>query len=337
MKVIRKIKIKSKIGTSKIFQIFGIPMLKSYVKKNQKNLNNKNVFYLKVNRNNNATFVNLQHWIDIADVLGADYYIVCDNNKLKENIYKKACFNNPDIKFIKSCKNKRLKNIVKNIATGSWKKATYAHLTTFYHAKQHGIVSFWNIDADDTVFCMEPEKCAEALNQIEQYACKNDINLFSLDMWRSCTFGRHWSFGVTFIRGQENPFDIIEKKCTNNWKNNYTKYAASYNLDWFFNYLKDNGYLSIETFYIENCMFFHCGDFYNVIGSYASLWHDCKIYYPIMSEVYGNNKLGSLPVAEDCIKFDTGIEREYCQEYALKNLTVINRLPEQLKNLHNIL
>lgn len=354
MKIFQKIKIKNKQGKTRIIVIFGFPLLRFDIKKlkdgskktdiylpgffkdKQNNSNYNHVFYLKVNRNNNSTFVNLQHWIEIAEAMNAKYYIVCDNDKLKENIYKRVCFANPDIKFLKSCKNKRLKKIVNSIATGVWKNATYAHLTTFFHAKQQGTVNFWNIDADDTVFCMEPEKCAEALNQIEQYACKNDINFFSLDMWRSSTYGRHWSFGVTFVRGNENSFDIIEKKCANNWKNNYTEYAASFNLDWFFNYLKDNGYLSIETFYIENCMFFHCGDFYNVIGSHASLWHDGKIYYPIMSEIYGDKKLGILPVANDCIKFDTGIEKEYCQNYALKNLTFLTRMPEQLKKLHNI-
>lgn len=186
MKIFQKIKIKNKQGKTRIIVIFGFPLLRFDIKKlkdgskktdiylpgffkdKQNNSNYNHVFYLKVNRNNNSTFVNLQHWIEIAEAMNAKYYIVCDNDKLKENIYKRVCFANPDIKFLKSCKNKRLKKIVNSIATGVWKNATYAHLTTFFHAKQQGTVNFWNIDADDTVFCMEPEKCAEALNQIEQ-------------------------------------------------------------------------------------------------------------------------------------------------------------------------
>ena len=83
-------------------------------------------------------------------------------------------------------------------------------------------------------------------------------------------------------------------------------------------------------------MFFHCGDTYNVIGSHASFWHEGKIYYPVMSEVYGDKNLGVLDISPDCIKFDIGLQKEYCQNYALKNLTFLSRMPEQLRKLHNI-
>lgn len=79
---------------------------------------------------------------------------------------------------------------------------------------------------------------------------------FSLDMWRSSTHGRHWSFGITFVRGNDMVFDVIEKHCSRKWKDKYGEYVVHYNLDWYLNYLKENKYLSVETFYIENCMFF---------------------------------------------------------------------------------
>lgn len=356
MSIYQKIKIKNKDAKSRVIKIFGLSLLRFDIKKNDdgtkkkditllfandnKNKNKSDterVFYLKVNRNDNCTFVNLQHWVDIVEAMNGKFYILCDNEKVKDNIFKKVCFNNANVKFIKSCKNKRIKNIVKHIATGFWSNATYAHLTTFYHAKKNGIINFWNIDADDTMFCMEPEKCAQALSYVEHYANMNDINVFSLDMWRSSTHGRHWSFGVTYSRGRYDMFDTIEKYCRSDWKSRYSEYALYYNLDWFFNYLKDSRYLSVETFYIENSMFFHCGDFlYNVIGSHASLWHDGKIYYPVMSGVYGDKNLGILDISKDCIKFDIELQKGYCQNYALKNLTFLNRMPEQLRKLHNI-
>lgn len=356
MKIYRKIKIKNNEAKSRIINIFGLPFLRVDIKKNSDGSKNKNfsfpflvkekkdkehsynnrVFYLKVNRNDNYTFTNLQHWIDIIEAMNGKFYIICDNEKLKENILNRVCFASPKINFIKSCKNKKLQNIVKNIATGFWKNATYAHLTTFQHAKKHGIINFWNIDADDTAFCIDPVKCVEALSYVEHYACMNNVNLFSLDMWRSSTHGRHWSFGITFVRGNDMVFDVIEKHCSRKWKDKYGEYVVHYNLDWYLNYLKENKYLSVETFYIENCMFFHCGDTYNVIGSHASFWHEGKIYYPVMSEVYGDKNLGVLDISPDCIKFDIGLQKEYCQNYALKNLTFLSRMPEQLRKLHNI-
>ena len=354
MAVFQRIRIKNNEGKSRVISIFGLPILRTDIKKTSNgskksvtwllsknnendNSNNCHVFYLKVNRIDHYTYVNLQHWVDIADALNAKLYIICDKKKLQKRILKRIYFYSSNVEFIKSYKNKRLKNIVKYIATGNWDKACYAHLTTFYHAKKHGITNFWNIDADDTTFCMSPDMCAQAINQVEEYACNNNINVFSLDMWRSNTAGRHWSFGVTFVRDSSKCFNLVEEYCSDNWKNGYEKYVVSYNLDWFFTYLKDKNYLAIETFYIENCMYIHWGDFlYNILGSNVSLWHNGKIYYPIVTEIFGDKNLGILDISSDCIKFDIGIQKENCQNYAIKNLTCLTHLPVQIKRLHNV-
>lgn len=77
MKIFQKIKIKNKQGKTRIIVIFGFPLLRFDIKKlkdgskktdiylpgffkdKQNNSNYNHVFYLKVNRNNNSTFVNL--------------------------------------------------------------------------------------------------------------------------------------------------------------------------------------------------------------------------------------------------------------------------------------
>lgn len=48
------------------------------------------VFYLKLNRQQNYTFRNLQYWIDIIDCYAdSQVYIVCDNMELKRGIKEK--------------------------------------------------------------------------------------------------------------------------------------------------------------------------------------------------------------------------------------------------------
>ncbi len=63
------------------------------------------------------------------------------------------------------------------------------------HAKENGFKAFWNIDADDTCFCLSPKRMTELLSTTEHYACSNNIHIFSLDMHRSALEGQHWSNG----------------------------------------------------------------------------------------------------------------------------------------------
>lgn len=103
------------------------------------------------------------------------------------------------VSFIEtSWKNEKIGNIVKTIANRRWSKAAFAHLTTFAHAQSNGYSSFLNIDADDTCFCLKPERVVECLKKVENYARNNNIKLFSLDMHVSDSLGEHWSYGITY-------------------------------------------------------------------------------------------------------------------------------------------
>lgn len=72
-----------------------------------------------------------------------------------------------------------------------WKNAGYAHLITFYHAKQYHYPYFWNIDADDTCIYLLPERVGELLCTIENYVKKNQVHTISIDMWISKTQDSH--------------------------------------------------------------------------------------------------------------------------------------------------
>lgn len=336
MQLFEKITITLKDGKSRIIKICGIPVLQydkevlgnstnvSYYfpkKKNQKN-DKKLVFYLKVHNGDNVTFLCLQNWINVVSAIGGDYYIVCDKDCLKSNILKRIVFPDSDIKFIKS-QRKKLKKVIANLTTPIWKNPGYAHATTFYHASKNGIEEFYNIDADDTLFLTDPIKTTEILQKVRDYAKWQNIELFSLDMWRSRTHNKAWTFGVTYIQNPTKFVDIANKE-SGAWKENYLGCDNGLNIDWYITYLKNTNKMRAETYYIENCSFIHYGprrDFLaNIVGSYLCYWQNGLLTFPIISEIYKNKEVGIIPISNECIKFDLGFSLDDCLQYQKKML-----------------
>ena len=350
MNIIDRIIVKVKKGKFRQIRVLGI-LVFEYYKENNKVVNlqmslfkkchvekSKPVFYLKINRNTDYTFLCLQHWIDVLSVSNRDFFILCDNLQLEKEVLRKVIFPNSNIKFIGSCKNSRLKKYVKKIATKWWPKATFAHLTTFYHAKQNNIKEFWNIDADDTMFALEPEDIRSILQNVENYSKTNNIDAISLDMWHSRTRQRHWSFGITYINNFSEIFNILDSLTNTDWQNNYKDCDVAFNLDWFFTYLKDEKKYKIESFYIENCYFIHWGNFLiNAIGSSICFWQNGYLNFVILKDIYKDNSLGMVPIADDCIKFSLENNNYSCfEKFANKYISNLKYFPPELKKLHNI-
>lgn len=314
-----------------IFRFFGINLFK--IEKNIKKtkLSKDRIIYFKINRNTSYTIKCIQGWINIANELKYPFVFVCDNSKLRYEIYRKCYFNNCDIKFIRSMKIKTRK-AAKNLYTKYWKNATYAHLTPFYHAKSRNVMDFWNIDADDTIILLKPKRVAEVLKEVEKKAIKQNINAFSLDMWRSKTHGIHWSLGILFIHDTINFCDVFEKQDNLEWTKNYTEYSDVFNLDWYMSYLKKYESYNIDTFYIENCHFIHWGELiFSPYTSWVCSWKDGKIKYPILKSIY-NNEIGELDIA-DCIKIDIGISDNESLEYFENEIPTDRFLTDKLRKL----
>lgn len=345
MKIFEKIKINLKNGKSRLIKIMGIPIIqydkidnkKTYYlpllrKENIKK--EKPIFYLKINRQEDYTFICLQHWIDVVSEMNNDYFILCDNEILKRNVYKKIIFPNSNIKFIKSNRGKYLQKLVKNIATKFWKKATFAHLTTFYHAKKNSFQNFWNIDADDTLFCMNIKTLVNHLKDIEKYADSNNIASFSLDMHRSRTNGIHWSFGITYTKMNIDWFKILEDNKDTSWQENYEKFDYEFNLDWFFTYLRDTKNIKNETFYINNSSFIHWGNFItNIIGSGIFRWQNNRLKFPIIQNIIYDEYFGNIPICKDCIKFEGNFTDSEYKNFIIENLTYLYKPSKQMLNM----
>lgn len=295
----------------------------------------KNVVYLKINRLTDYSILNIQHWMEIGYYLGAYIYIVCDNPKLEREIYRRVIFREDNFSFIPSMRTS-LKDRVRVIATRYWIKATFAHLTTIYHAACHHYDNIWSIDADDTTICEYPEKVADLLVNVMAYADKNNISAMSLDMWRSRTEGRHWSLGVVYFKGVDNIKRHIDSIQSIEWFSPFVNIDVNSNLDWLFNYFKNEGILKVETFYYEDAYFIHWGEFFrNPIGTAYCYWADGQLIFPMIGTLYKGFLKDIFPIS-DCIKIASGFNFGDSQKFINNEVSTIKYFPDKILRLHNI-
>lgn len=286
------------------------------------------VFYLKINRNERYTFRNLQHWVDIVEAIPeSKYYILCDHEELKQEVLKQVVFRNSGAEFLESCKTSaQMTSVVTEITDERWRNAGYAHLTTFWHARKMGYSGFWNIDADDTCFCLAPERVCELLQTAEANAEEEKMDILSLDMWMTRTKGYHWSFGITYVDNTADWFEIMKKYC----KDEGMKSKQIRNVDGYFSCLRSCTDLKIGTFYFENLRFIHYSDdfFKRPDASGFFHWKDGKLILPILLNCFGIESLGCVPITKEVRKLDMGITDQESKEFLLTYI-----LPEERERL----
>ena len=267
----------------------------------------KSIFYLKINKSSDQAVMCFFHWVDICEMLDADFYVVCDDEELKKQLLKIYDSNrhSETFKFISSYRDE-LSGVCSKIIRDSMRKNIgYALLTPFIHAKKNGFEKIWNIDADDTVMFAHPQICAEILSTAERYAEERQIDCFSFDMWYSqFRFNNilHWSFGIVFVNMAVDYIKTIEAGKDIAEKIEYAP-ITSWNIDSFFSFLKEQGLLRCETFYCENLWFEHC-DF--AISKYNEGMLKFITAKPHCSPILKTDYEG-VPIAEDVVKFDIGL------------------------------
>lgn len=279
------------------------------------------VLYLKINRSDYFAFQCIQHWVNIVDELKVDYYFVCDKPDLKKEVLKRIKFKSKKVKFIKS-KKWPFRNLIKYIATPNWKNATYAQLTTFLHASKNKIESFYNIDADDTMFVCSPEKVAQILNEAKKYADLNQIKAFSLDMHVSQFRNNHWSFGITYTKTDFDWINKFKQIKDNSWQEYYRKnYCNDFNLDWLMTYLRTIYKNKIETFYVENLLFIHWATLFCLHAGYTvQMTKGGEIYYPLFDYFNADKELGKVSIPNEVVKLDIGLKDEDYQDFGKNNI-----------------
>ena len=271
------------------------------------------IFYLKVNRLIDYTIRNLQAWVRIIGLMDDSYaYILCDNEKLADRIQNEIDFKGVQWSFLESCRDEKYSELVDAISVTEWHNAAYAHLTPFIHAKEKGYKECWNIDADDTLLCVSPERAKQILETVSAYAVDHNKDLFSLDMWRSRSIAKHWSFGITYVNCRVDWLDIMRRHVTCEKASiHFTNGNHAKNIDEYFTYIRATDMdVSIETFCINNLLFVHYSDDFimNPIISGVFKWKGDKLEFPIIKHIYNIDSLGEINIAEDIIKFDIGLE-----------------------------
>lgn len=220
------------------------------------------------------------------------------------------------VKFMENRKDSQeVDYIVSHVTDDLWRNAGYAHMSTFWHAKENQHPYFWNIDADDTCICLSPQRACEMLSKAEMYTVENKVAAFSLDMWATRTKGVHWSFGITYIDNMIDWYDIIREHC----EDEAFKAGQIQNVDGYFSCLKMRENIKIDTFYIENLKFVHYSDDFlkRPDASGFSHWKDGRLNLPILKYCLGMEAIGSLQIAEGLVKLDIGIKDEETTDFLL--------------------
>lgn len=335
----KKVKIRFTDGTCvKRFYLFGIAVLDVTKKKNEElhirtpksckpKSKDQPIFYLKVNRIHQTSYDCLQHWMDIANKMGAFCYIICDKKEFEYGMFSKPCFFYRNSFQIISSDRRSLKKPIKKLLAGVdrsklWQRIALSMTTPFVHAKKNNFSRTYNIDADDIMILARPEKIAKALLQMEKIAELKNVDAMNLDMFVSKSFNVHWSFGVVFVRHPGNCISALRNNI--NWRKdveNQKKYKTSYveefnfNVDWLFTFLRDTKKLNLQTFCIKNAVVVHMPDIaISRHWAFVFQWRNDRLYFPIISEVYRDKKWAYIPIPESINKIDAEIENH---EYSL--------------------
>lgn len=287
-------------------------------------------FYLKVNRDACYTLDCLHRWLAVAERMNAAVIIICDNPKLEKRIFRNTWIKDTNLQFITSAR-RPFRGFINNVASKHWQNAACAHLTSLLHARESGFNRFWNIDADDTLFLCSEDAIISLLKQAQVYAETNNIHLFSLDMWKSFTSGKHWSWGVTFCRTTLDILSIISNEKNSDWKLHYSDCIESdnYNSDWHINSIVKRGSdLQIGTFYPVNTGFIHWGEMlFNPVSASVCKWTDKEtIEYPLMKAM-GVDELASVAIDQSCIPFNVPTNKDDFTSYYLNNGTWLRWAP----------
>ena len=279
---------------------------------------NQRIFYLKVHRVHRTSFDCIRQWLNIAEQMNAFVYFVCDNPEMETKI-KQMCLPNRFFAFIKSDR-KTLKSEIKKILhkverQALWERIAYSMITPFLHAQKNNFSVSYNIDADDILLCINPEKISEAFKKAEKYALDNGIDLLNFDMFYSKSYGVHWSFGIVICTNPQKSIDTIRGNI--NWRNNkdlIEKYNIcwidkfNFNVDWLFTYFRDTEQLNMKTFYIDKGLVAHMPDIILEHGwAFMIQWENNEIRFPILTNLYDRKVWDKIQIPKDAIKIDVGL------------------------------
>ena len=280
------------------------------------------VVYLKVNRISDYLIPCVKSWVEIFKLdPTAKIFFLCDNDEVQMRIKNEFDLSSLDHEWIKSRRDSvELQFIVKHALHHSWRRIGLAHLTSFMHSREHGFSSFWNIDADDIRFFVDPSKGLQIFDEAEKIAIAKKINLFSIDIDQSTAFT--WSFGVAWIDNRIDWLCLLKDFSADQSLVEIFSpmYVGNY-LDQIFDFFKlSNTPVNIKTFYVEELRLTH-----SFPDTYSDLF--CGIRYcrqghyhiSLLENEFGISQASRLPISADDIAIDIGLMPEDSFSYLWKH------------------
>ena len=276
------------------------------------------VFYLKFNQNERVLHQCANIWLEIISEMENPYVcFIVDKDNIIERLKAEVNFRGVPHEFIKSQRDSNELQSVVRVLSPMWHNAGYAHLTTFWHAREHGYKNFWNLDGDDMVLYATPHKVAQMFYAIKDYAEKNQLDAFGLDTWNTVNppMSEGWTYGISYISNRINWIDLMMDS-VDGFSKIHKQPDPRWNIDVFTNYLS-----MIEK--VINTKMFYCENLYAVLNSVASpylqpcfgslrYWHKGYLYFPVVINDFKMGEAGVLQIPEALVKIDVGITPEEC-------------------------
>lgn len=231
-----------------------------------------------------------------------EFVIICDKYATRKSIFKHIIFHSGDVAMMRSI-TRPLKHIVKYF-DAYWQPPALAHLSTFYHSAQNNKAYFFNIDADDTMFCAAPKRVAQMLKNAMIYAQTQNLSAFSLDMHTSRQKGV-WTFGVSFIAHNVDWLKLFSLYTKSAVSAKYT-FGTTINIDLVVHYMKAHSYIKAESFYIENSIFLHFPKTHFLISPLIGsvlYYKNGILHTPILEYIY-HNPLGRIPIDKNVVRLE---------------------------------
>ena len=283
------------------------------------------VVYLKVNRISDYLIPSVKNSVEIIKCLpDTKIFFICDNQAVKTWIEQAVDLSKLDCEWIPSQRNDPdMKFLIDKVTSPEWHNAGFAHMTTFWHARENHFENFWNLDADDFRFFDPPEKVAKMFTEVERFATEKQIKILSMDMWTTLSYGEHWTFGITYTDNRFPWFDELKKIVSNDHcMQNYAGFISSgQNVDWFFTFLRFMNYISgIESFYVEGLRFaHHLHDIFLMHCAGVRYCANGRYHISFFENEFGLGEAGSIPIDRDVYKIDIGLTVWDSYDYFNKN------------------
>lgn len=243
----------------------------------------------------------VQYWLQVFDRQRYQINLMCDDDP-SNLVHSKIKWTPPLPKEQLSQKYQAIYGLLGNKSNKGARILLACMLSCYEYASSD---IFWNIDSDDSLYSLSPEKLGEQLITIESLCREKNLDAISQDYYNNPLYnmfvGNGFSFGVSC---QKNDTKTRILKSLDN--SVFDDYKSSFILDSVFIHLNRKNKIQVSSFFLDPSIFVHYRD---------------RLYGGSMVYVYEKNKVNNLKVYPDNYRIETLEKLGNCYQ---KFFTIIN-------------